>query len=485
MNEIESFSALMKLSRTSTNNLIDNRWPDESFEKKWYSFIEYLKSFNDSDKSLAEITEKKLEVLQKLLDLFFISRDKNIDIIRNKSKKNIPQILYSINRLKVNGKPFSDIENHVFFIKFIKKIPTEDFPSIAVPIMKYYLNTKKQDKDLKNFIINIFSTFDSSVPIYERDLNLYIDKEYINNKIHQEKNGTTLNECLLNIGVSSRYLSTLYMRALFFNWFFKLSKYSFEILQKNKTSIDECTSDEKKLLFASIINNTFKKNTISDKDSFIRRVDESFFPTPKIDKTESEYWTLVTDSLESEKTQILLKNAHRYYVNIFTRFIITKFFDSLSDIASDRNGQVRANYWRKYGTSDAFIDIKLVINNWQKRKVYEGLTSSEIQKFSKHIIRNCCEGYSESPVFIIIFTTKIVAIFLQTGHSAQVFNTDNIRIRSLLNQSYVDTSKMFSIYTTGSLYNNYEDEGRVIQNGSWQYSFTNFLSRNGIVQGKE
>ena len=122
---------------------------------------------------------------------------------------------------------------------------------------------------------------------------------------------------------------------------------------------------------------------------------------------------------------------------------------------------------------------------WQKRKVYAGLTSSEIQKFSKHIIRNCCEGYSESPVFIIIFTTKIVAIFLQTGHSAQVFNTDNIRIRSLLNQSYVDTSKMFSIYTTGSLYNNYEDEGRVIQNGSWQYSFTNFLSRNGIVQGKE
>ena len=485
MNDIESFSALMNLSRTETNNLIDNRWPDEAFEKKWNSFIDYLKSFNDEENSIAEITDKKLQLLQKLLDLFFASPDQNIDIIRNGSKKNIPQILYSINRLEVNGKPFSDIENHDSFIMFLTKIPNADFPKIAVPLMKYYLGSIKPDKDLKTAISTIFSTFNSSLSVYERDINLYIDSEYMDNKLHQEKKGTTLNEVLLNIGVSNRYISTPYMRSLFFSWFFELSKYNYELLQKNKTSIDECTSDEKKLLFASIINNTFTRNSNTDRDTFIRKVDEEFFPTPKIDKTESEYWSLVTAALDTEKTQRLLNNAHRFYVNIFTRFIITKFFDSLSDIASDRNGQARANYWRRYGTSEAFVDIKIVINSWQKRRVFAGLTSSEMQKFSKHVIQNSSEGQSESPVFIIVFKTKIVAIFLQTGHSAQVFNSDNTTIRNLIHRSYVDTSKDFSIYTTGSLYNNYDGQGRVIQNGYWQYNFTYFLQRNGIIQGKE
>lgn len=483
--EIESFSALMDLSRTATINLTDNQWPDKSFDKKWNSFIDYLKSFSDEENGLAEITDRKLQLLQKLLDLFFASEEKDISIIRSGSKKNIPQILYSLNRLIVDDKPLSDRDNLSNFILFLNKIPESDYPKIAVPLLKYYLRSTKPEEELNPVIVSVFSKFNSSHAVYEKDINLYIDYDHITSKLRQSLKGSTLGEVLIKIGVSERYITTTYMKSLFFVWFFSQSHFDQELLSKNKTSIDECTSDEKKLLLASIINSTYQRSSISDKDTFIRNVDETYFPTPTIDKTEDEYWSLVTPHLDTDNNNNLLRNAHRYYVNIFTRFIITKFFDSLSDIASDRNGQARANYWRRYGTSDAFVDIKLVINSWQRRRVFAGLTPSEARKFSKHVIENSSDAMSESPVFIIVFETKTVAIFLQTGHSAQVFNTDNPTIRNLLHSSYVYSSKAFSIYTSGSLYNNYDGQGRVIQNGYWQYNFTHFLSRNGITQGKE
>lgn len=485
MSDIEAFTALMKLSRTGTNNLIVNRWPDEAFERKWTSFIDYLKSFNDEQNSISEITDKKLQLLQKLLEAFISSPDKDIEIIRNTGKKNIPRIIYAIDRLQIGGKPFSDKKNHDYLIMFLNKIPATDYQKIAVPLLKFYLGTINPDNELKPIISTVFSSFDSSIPVYEKDINLYIDYEYIVSKIQQEKKATTLDEVLLNVGVSNRYISTIYMRSLFFKWFSILNRYNIELLQKNKTSLEECTSDEKKIVFASIINTTFARNSNTDKDMLIRQIDETFFPTPKIDKTEIEYWSLVTPILDNEKNQRLLKKAHRHYANIFTRFIITKFFDSLSDIASDRNGQVRANYWRSYGSSEDFVDIKIVINSWQRRKVFSGLTPSEITKFSKHIIRNTSEGISESPVFVIVFKTKTVAVFLQTGHSAQVFNSDNPAITNLIHKSYVDSAKDFSIYTSGSVYNNYNGQGRVIQNGYWQYNFFQFLSKYGIRPGKE
>lgn len=483
--EIESFSALMDLSRTATINLTDNQWPDKNFDKKWNSFIDYLKSFSDEENGLAEITDRKLQLLQKLLDLFFASEEKDISIIRSGSKKNIPQILYSLNRLVVDDKPLSDRENLTNFILLLNKIPESDYIKIAVPLLKYYLRSTKPEEELNPIIVKVFSTFNSSLAVYEKDIDLYVNYDHLASKLRQSVKGTTLDEVLVRVGVSERYVTTTYMKSLFFLWFFSQSHYDQELLEKNKTNIDECTSDEKKLLLASIINSTYLRSSISDKDIFIRTTDEKYFPTPTIDKTEDEYWTLVTSDLDTQNNINLLHSAHKYYVNIFTRFIITKFFDSLSDIASDRNGQARANYWRRYGTSDAFEDIKLVINSWQRRRVFAGLTSSEAKKFSKHVIVNSSDGYSESPVFIIVFKTKTVAIFLQTGHSAQVFNTDNPTIRNILHSSYVYSSKALSIYTAGSLYNSYDRQGRVIQNGYWQYNFTHFLSRNGITQGKE
>ncbi|MBR5033261.1 MAG: hypothetical protein IKX70_06300 [Treponema sp.] len=483
--DIESFSALMDLTRTSTINLTDNRWPDEQFSKHWNDFIGYLKSFSDEENGLSDITDRKLELLQKLVDLFFKSEEKDINIIRNGNKKNISQILYAINRLEINKKPLSDESNLDNLILLLSKIPQEDYPRIAVPLLRFYLSSVNPEERLSPRIITIFSKLDPSKAIFEKDIQLYVNHQYIVDKLCQSGKGTILEEALRTIGVSERYLTTPYMRALFYIWFFSLKKFTYDLLEKNKTNIHECTSDEKKLLFAKIIVSTFNKDLVQDKDTFIRKVDENYFPTPKIDKTEEEYWSLINSELQSDKNVALLKSAHSLYINIFTRFIITQFFDSLSDIAGDRNGQVRANYWRRYGSSDSFVDIKIVVNSWQKRRVYEGLTPSERSIFAKHIIINQSEGYTEVPVFIMIFKSKTVVVFLQTGHSAQVFNSDNAIIQNILKSPYVYSSKELTIYTTGTVYESREGQGRVIQSGSWQFYFSLFLSRNGIHQGKE
>lgn len=485
--DIESFSALMQLSRTATINLTDNQWLDEEVDKKWNDFINFLNSFSNKENAIADISDKKLLLLQKLLDQFFKSNKPDISIIRNGSRKNIPQIIYSINKLIVNDLPFSDKENLGNFILFLNEIPKDDYEKIAIPLMKFYLNSCKPEEQLHYMIRKVFSSLDSSLVIFEKDINLYLDTSYLMDKLQQSHKEILLEDALKRIGVSDRYFSTVYMRSLFFQWFFKLHRYNSEIIEKNKEYIENCTTDEKKLLFASIIVSTYSRNDVQYKDDFIRAIDRTVFPTPSIDKTEDEYWSIVNSNLETSSNKKLLKHAHEYYINIFTRFIITRFFDSLEESTNDYNGQARANYWRRYGTSDAFIDIKLVLNSYQKRRVLSGLAQSEKQIFNKHIIDNYSDASTESPLFVMIFQTKTVAVFLQTGNAAQVFNTDNTIIQDLVTSTYVDTVRDFKVFGVedGTLYNRFDGQGRVIQNGDWQYYFTSFLRSNGIYQGKD
>ena len=487
MNEISSFSALMNLSRTSTINLTYNPWPDKDFNKNWYDFINYLNSFSDEEKTLSDITDKKLELLQKLINLFFQSEKNDISIITRSNKKNIPQILHSVSRLFVNGNPLSDKENLNNLISFLTKIPTSDYPRIAIPLMKFYLRSKNPEEELRPIVVAVFSTLTPSLSAYEKDLNLYINTSYLFNKLKLIRQRKTFEDVLKEIGISQRYINTPYMKSLFFSWFFNLNFYDYELLHNNQLGINECTSDEKKLVFAKIITSTFSNNLITDKDTFIRQIDEEYFPTPQIDKTEPQYWTLVNSDLEDEKNIELLKDAHKYYNNIFTRFIITRFFDSLSDIASDSNGIARANYWRKYGTSDSFVDIKLVVNKRQRRHILAGLVQKEINIISKHIIFNYTDSDAESPLFIIIFTTKTIVVFLQINNAAQVFDSDNPLIKRLLNSHGVSSYVDFKLFKRkdGILDLQYGEQGRVVQHRDWQYKFTRFLARHGINQGNE
>ncbi len=488
MSEIESFSALMNLSRTATNSFSQNQWPDKNLDKKWSDLISYLYSFGDEENNLSEITDRKLEQLQKRVDLFFASENHDISIIRLGSPKNIPQIIYSITKIMVNKRPLSDKENWDNLLLFIQNIPKEDYEKIAVPLMKYYLSSDNPETELTPVVRSIFSTFEPSMSVYEKDMNLYVDSNYIATKLMQAEKRMTLNETLKDIGVSEKYMTTVYMKSLFFIWFFTLNLYTIELLQQNKSSIDECTSDEKKLLFAAVIVSTFNQNVIpkAEKDDFIRRVDKDFFPT-SYDKTEKQYWTIVNSKLETVLNKKKLDAAHKYYTTIFTRFIITRFFDSLGSVAKDYNGQARAEYWRRYGNSDAFVDIKLVLNNYQKRLVLSGLVQNEKQIFTKHIITNYSDGNNESPLFVMIFETKIIAVFLETGNAAQVFDSENPAIKKLLNSSHVSTVKEFKIFGVedGTIRNRYDGQGRVIQNGDWQYYLDEFLEDNGIYSRAE
>ena len=215
MSDIESFSALMQLTRTATINLTDNQWPDKKLDKKWNDFIDYLKSFNNEENKIAEITDKKLVVLQRLVDQFFNSEKRDISIIRNGSRKNIPQIIYSINKLIVNGLPFSDKENLNNFLFFLQKVPKEDYDKIAIPLMKFYLNSINPEEKLKPAIRLIFSKLDSSLVIYEKDLNLYLDSSYLIEQLYQSHKETLLEDALKRVGVSERYLSTVYILMMY------------------------------------------------------------------------------------------------------------------------------------------------------------------------------------------------------------------------------------------------------------------------------
>ena len=64
----------------------------------------------------------------------------------------------------------------------------------------------------------------------------------------------------------------------------------------------------------------------------------------------------------------------------------------------------------------------------------------------------------------MVFKRKTVAVFLETGNAAQVFDTDNTVIQRLINSSYVSTVREFKVFGVedGTIYNRFDGQGRVI-----------------------
>ena len=484
-NDIESFSALMNLERTSTLFLTTKKWPSEKTETRWTKFISYLNSLSLEDTSYENISTKKLELLQKLLDSFYADTEHDINIILRVGKRILPQMISAIPKLKVNNISICESENEQYLLLLFNNIPKPYFRSIAIPLMKYYLNSGNRAQVLIDFIRLVYSTLQKNDAAYISNIELFLSEQELCNRLKNLK-AQNYSEALSKLQIPEKYKTSLYFKLYFFYWIFSLRAYSYNLIKDNYTDIKNCTEDEKKLLLARIIVAAHESGRGSESDDFIKKIDTDFFYKDGIDKTEEEYWILLGDEYKNDANQRLLNKAHTYYVNIFTRFIITKFYDSLGEIASDRSGQARAEFWRKYGTSDAFVDIKLVLNNWQRRKVFAGLTSNEIRIFNKHCIRCDNEGYTESAVFVIIFTSKIIVDYVQNGHSGQVFNSDNTYINNLLHRYSVANSKEFNYFTSGSIFNNPWGEGRIIHRGYyWQSETGRMLSRNNIYPGNE
>ncbi len=483
--DIKSFSALMNLERASTIFLTTRKWPSEKTEKNWNKFIAYLNSLFSEESSVENLTTKKLELLQKLFDYFISDPVHDINKIIRAGKRILPQMIFAIPKLTINKIPIDAAENERYLLLFFNNIPKTYFGSISIPIMKYYLNSGKQSQIIKNFIRLIFSSLETTDSAYIPNIELYISEQELRKKLTNLK-APSYNDALTKLGVAEKFKNSLYFKLHFFYWIQSLRTYSYDLIKDNYTDIKNCTEDEKKLLFAKII--IFAHDSINDKksDEFIKRIDADFFRNDEVDKTEKDYWILLGKEHKTAENEALLNKAHTYYLNIFTRFIITKFYDSLGEIASDRSGQARAEFWRKYGTSEAFVDIKLILNDWQRSRVFAGLNLNEIKIFNKHCIHCDNNSYSESAVFVIIFNSKIVVDYVQNAHSGQIFNSTNPYITNLLHRHFVSNSKEFNYFSSGSIFNNPSGEGRFIHSGYyWQTKIDQVLSQNNIYPGND
>ncbi len=481
---IESFSALMKLERTSS--LFYKKWPSNDTEKRWNQFISHLNSLSSEDSSFENLSHKKIELLQNLLDAYISDPEHDINIILRGGKRVLPQMTSAIPKLTINKIGFDETENEQNLLLLLNNIPKRSFKPIAIPLMKYYLNSGKQTRIIKDYIRLVFSSFQPSDAAYISNLEIFLSENELQKRLYAIQTGT-YNDALSRLGIAEKYKSSLYFKLHFFDWISTLNEYSYNLIADNNTEIVNCTEDEKKIILARIIVYAHDSIKGKERDDFVKKVDVNFFEKKGIDKTEKEYWTIVSEKYKTEKNIQLLKDAHIYYSNIFTRFIITKFYDSLAEIASDRSGHARAEFWRKYGSSEEFVNIKLVLNGWQRREVFKGLFPEEARIFDKHCIK--CDNNSdlESAVFVIIFTSKIIVDYVQNGHSGQVFNSENAYIKNLINRHSVINSREFNYFTTGSVLDNYRyTEGRILHNGkNWQRKTTLFLNSNGIYPGSD
>ncbi|OJF77349.1 MAG: hypothetical protein BKP49_02480 [Treponema sp. CETP13] len=478
--DIQSYSALMSLNRTTTNTLNDI-WPDEPLEKSWKEFIKYLDSFNNKYDIIENISEKKIFDLQKLLKTFFENPKSNINIF---TKQNLIKIIANIHRIKINNSPFDSEKNEKKLLVFFDSINKHDYSTIAVPIMRYYLSYEDPKKFIQQLVFKVFSTLKKKDPFYISDLQLYTNRKYTEGKINSVK-AETLYAVLQKIGISSTYIYTRYFNSFFLSWFLSLNNFTLEFLKANKKLIDNSTNDEKIIFFAHVIIKSYANNFSLKNDDFIRTIDKEIFPTPNKDKTEKTFWNLADSKYKTIKYNEMMNSAHKYYQSIFNRFIITQFYDSLTQVAGDKRGKERAEFWRKYGNSKQMSDIKFVVNSIQKNIIFEDLTEEYKTIFLKHCINNKSTSKYEAPIFIIIFYTKILVDYFQTGHSGQVFNSDNKKIKSLLVKKSIENTKTLNIYREGSVFNNLSGEGRITHIGRWRRNTIRLLSYNNIFPGSK
>lgn len=477
---IQSIHNLQDLSRLVTLTFTNTSWPSKELKEKLDRCITNLENFADESTRYTNISEHKLQRIQSIINQFYTDYD--VSIFANGGKNIFRYIIHSLSRLIVNNLPLSDHQNIDNLIILLENFPSSTYPDIAEPIMKLLLSYIHPENKLKDIVCSIFNSLPTNSPFYEKDLNLYTDRRYIKNILSKEFSASALTTALARIGVSHRYLNTPYMNSLFFSWFIHLSQYSERLINQNKSNIENCTNDEKKIVFAKIIVNTFEISTIKDKDTFIKEVDKVIFPTQNLDKTEVSYWQVKEEFSEFKP---LLTKAHILYKAIFARFIITQFFDVLYESSADYNGRARANYWRQYSSSTSFRDIKLVMNREQSTLIYKSLKPDERKIFAAHTIISLKNTQTEPPAFVIIFQQKVVVEFLKTGHAAQIYNPDNHIVQYLLKSKYIDSSTELKLYTFDSVYSSADGQGRVLHHGyNWPINLMSFLTKNGIHTGK-
>lgn len=478
--KIHSIHNLQNLSRLVTLTFTNASWPSDTLKEKLDQSITNLESFADDSTRYTNISEQKLQRIQSLIDQFYVNQD--ISIFTNGGKNIFRYIIHSLSKIIVNKLPLTDTKNIDNLVILLESFPVSTYPDIAEPIMKLFLSNIQIKDNFKDIISTVFNSLPKNSQFYEENLELYTDKRYIKNRLSEEFSASALTTALVRIGVSHRYLNTPYMSSLFFSWFIHFSQYPEKLINQNISNIENCTNDEKKILFAKIIVSTFENSTIENKDIFIKQLDKVIFPTQNLDKTEVSYWQ-VKDEFSEFKP--LLTKAHILYKAIFARFIITQFFDVLYESSADYNGRARANYWRQYSSSSSFQDIRLVMNTAQRALIDKKLQPDERKIFDAHTIYSLKNTQTEPPAFVIIFKQKVVVEFLKTGHAAQIYNPDNHIVQYLLKNKYIDSSTSLKLYTFGSVYNSDDGEGRVIHNGySWPAYLMQFLKQNGIHKGK-
>lgn len=477
---IQSVQNLQDLSRLVTLTFTNNSWPSDALKDKLNQCIANLESFADESTRYTNISGQKLQRIQTLIDQFYTNHDSSI--FANGGKNIFRYIIHSLSKLIVNKLPLADYKNIDNLVILLESFPVSTYSDIAEPIMKLFLSNTQIKDNFKDIISTIFNSLSKNSQFYEEDLELYTDRRYIKNCLSKEFSASVLTTALVRIGVSHRYLNTPYMNSLFFSWFIHFSQYSENFINQNKSNIENCTNDEKKIIFAKIIVSTFENNTTRDKDTFIKEVDKVIFPTQNLDKTEVSYWQ-VKDEFSEFKP--LLTKAHILYKAIFARFIITQFFDVLYESSADYNGRARANYWRQYSSSSSFRDIKLVMNREQSTLIYKSLKPDERKIFAAHTIISLKNTQTEPPAFVIIFQQKVVVEFLKTGHAAQIYNPDNHIVQYLLKSKYIDSSTELKLYTFDSVYSSADGQGRVLHHGyNWPINLMSFLTKNGIHTGK-
>ncbi|MBR6198721.1 MAG: hypothetical protein IKQ61_00505 [Spirochaetales bacterium] len=478
-----TFDTLMNMERDITLAFNQQPWPSESLDEIVNSAIESIRRFcGDSYDDYTNLSSDKIQQLQKMLDVFFADNHHNIKLITGGNRRNICRILYNQEKLYVNNIKLSDKANIENLILLINATDKTLHPLIAKVVMMLYLNIGFTNEQFRLCVQNVYSDIDKENKSYIHNIDLYLNSDKLISILNSVSPGE-YHRTLEAIGIRREFIECRYFRKMFFDWLFTITQNYISVLKTNVDLIRKCTLDELKLLFAKAIMSLydsgkfFTETDINNIDSMINQNDDT-------DKSDENYWKITNISLNTNANRELLKNAYRIIKALFSQLLLNTFFDFLGEGSSI--SRERSEFWRPYCFSAQLINIKLCLNNSQRRLVHKKLSWKNWQIFIKnHLIENDSDGINESPVLLLVFTTKTIAEFTLVGNATQVYDTNNPKIHRLVNSNHIYSAKDFKFYGQEDSLAFYSADGvgRIIHNGDWMYMTSSFLQRNHILPG--
>lgn len=479
----DSFRSLEELFRTITVLPKAKDWPSSILADKLEEHIVFLKSFGNETSGISDVSEERLQKLQKLLDSFFSDKRHKIQIIIESNINNLIKILYNSNKLFVEGKSLSDPENFSNLEILIHHIDKPLYPKIIKVLMMIYLSNSVHDLRLFNEIEHINEKLPPDSKEFISNINLYSDETEVLNNLRLIDSRNYLSN-LIQIGIKEDYIHTLYFSEFFTKWIFSLKRFDTETIYQNSTLIKLLPVDHCKILFARTIVYIKNNKGIDKAKQEIENIREQIFFNLEGDPTEKSYWTVINSTLFSIDYADALIEACRI-MNIFlSRDIIKKFFDFMGN-QDDSTTVERSNFWRPYCASKQFENIHIVLTNQQKRNLYENLKPNEQFQFNRHLISNLSSGINESPALIISFRNKTIVEFTNIGNATQVINSDSAIIKSVIDYGKVYNTKSLKIYSQKSIFTTYSGEGTIKHSSGWARKTKIFLSNHGIQDGNE